>query len=88
MFCISDDLTDNNNLRSSVKCWHKHNDVGVSISNDIIILHECYYQIIMEYCAGKDFCLDMMNLFHQSSLGAAYAQSLDLLVGMDKAQKP
>ena len=59
---------DGSEYRRGKPCWYKVDNIGTAAINDGIYLESCVYTLIKQYCRGKPYYLDVMELFHDVSI--------------------
>ncbi|PHH61901.1 hypothetical protein CDD81_7765 [Ophiocordyceps australis] len=78
-FLITDDIMDSSITRRSKPCWYRVEDVGMIAINDAIMLESSIYVLLKKYFRSHPSYVDMMELFHETTLQTEYGQLCDLL---------
>ncbi|XP_076162726.1 farnesyl pyrophosphate synthase-like [Ptiloglossa arizonensis] len=76
---VNDDIQDQSKTRRNQPCWYLHGDVGLTAVNDSMLLSGCLYQLIKLHFKSKDYYVDLLELFQETTLKTAYGQCLDIL---------
>lgn len=78
MFLISDDIMDASETRRGEPCWYKLDDVKLIAINDGIMIENCIYNVLQTYFRQEPYYIDLMELFHETTLITTLGQSLDM----------
>lgn len=78
-FLVSDDVMDSSLTRRGQPCWYKVDGVGLKAVNDSFFLESAVYAILKKYLRNKPYYVDIVDLFHQTTLQTITGQTLDLI---------
>ncbi|XP_054002127.1 farnesyl pyrophosphate synthase [Hylaeus anthracinus] len=76
---INDDIQDQSKTRRGQPCWYLHGDIGLTAVNDSMLLQACLYQLLRTHFRSKDYYINLIELFQDTTLKTAYGQCLDIL---------
>lgn len=77
-FLVADDIMDGSLMRRQQPCWYKVKDVQMQACNDYIILENHIYRLLKKYIKGKEYYLEMIELFLETTYQTELGQLLDL----------
>lgn len=77
-FLVADDIMDDSVMRRQQPCWYRVKDVKLQACNDFIILENQIYRLLKKYCKGKEYYLQMIELFLETTYQTELGQLLDL----------
>merc|ERR1712100_765358 len=86
-FLVADDIMDNSLTRRGLPCWYRMGkpldgadgeEVGIIACNDSLIVETVMYRIIKRNFKGKDYYIDVVELFQEVSFKTELGQLLDL----------
>jgi len=83
---VNDNLMEDAKMRGDQPAWHTREDVGLSATNDALLLKSSVYQIVDKYFSGKGYSADLMREFHSAERHAAMGKCLDLMTTRRKTQ--
>lgn len=66
---VMDDMMDEAETRRGRLCWYRVDDKGNVAMNDGVLLENGIYVILKKYFRDKDYYLQIMELFHDVSVG-------------------
>ncbi|XP_062571254.1 farnesyl pyrophosphate synthase-like [Saccostrea cucullata] len=79
-FLVADDIMDNSTIRRGRPCWYKKDGVGMTAVNDAFYLESCVYHIMRKYCRDKPYYINIVDLFHETTMQTVRGQCLDLII--------
>ncbi|KAL7274787.1 Farnesyl pyrophosphate synthetase [Rhizina undulata] len=79
MFLVSDDIMDSSKTRRNAPCWYLMKDVGMIAINDAFLLESSIYLLLKKHFRDTPYYLDLIELFHETTLQTELGQLLDLL---------
>ncbi|XP_013413552.1 farnesyl pyrophosphate synthase [Lingula anatina] len=82
-FLVADDIMDHSFTRRGKPCWYKKEGVGLIAINDSFFLEMCIYQILKKYFREETYYIDIVELFHETTLQTEIGQNLDLITAQD-----
>ncbi|KAI0095787.1 terpenoid synthase [Hypoxylon sp. NC0597] len=78
-FLVSDDIMDSSITRRGKPCWYRQEGVGMVAINDAFLLESAIYMLLKKYFKTHPAYVDMIELFHETSLQTELGQLCDLL---------
>ena len=78
-FLVSDDMMDASKTRRGNPCWYLVPKVGMIAINDAFVLESCIYLLLKKHFRQHSSYMDMMELFHETTLQTELGQCCDLL---------
>ncbi|KAI1414382.1 terpenoid synthase [Hypoxylon sp. FL1857] len=78
-FLVSDDIMDSSITRRGKPCWYRQEGVGMVAINDAFMLESAIYMLLKKYFKTHPSYVDMIELFHETSLQTELGQLCDLL---------
>ncbi|KAI0893347.1 terpenoid synthase [Annulohypoxylon nitens] len=78
-FLVSDDIMDGSITRRGKPCWYLHEGVGNIAINDAFMLEAAIYTLLKKHFKTHPSYVDMIELFHETSLQTELGQLCDLL---------
>ncbi|OTB06074.1 hypothetical protein M426DRAFT_319150 [Hypoxylon sp. CI-4A] len=78
-FLVSDDIMDGSITRRGKPCWYRHEGVGNIAINDAFMLEAAIYMLLKKYFKTHPSYVDMIELFHETSLQTELGQLCDLI---------
>lgn len=81
-FLVADDIMDQSHTRRGRPCWYKNEGVGMEAINDSFFLESAIYVLLKQYCRGKSYYVDILELFHETTLQTVTGQCLDMLTSV------
>ncbi|KAI0835326.1 terpenoid synthase [Hypoxylon sp. FL0890] len=78
-FLVSDDIMDSSITRRGKPCWYRQEGVGMIAINDAFMLESAIYMLLKKYFKTHPAYVDMIELFHETSLQTELGQLCDLL---------
>ena len=78
-FLVSDDIMDGSKTRRGNPCWYLMPNVGMNAINDAFLLESAIYLLLKKYFRQEKYYVDLMELFHETTLQTELGQSCDLL---------
>lgn len=79
-FLVIDDVQDESETRRGLPAWYKLEEVGTaSAINDGMLIEQGIYKILKMYFKDKPYYVDLVELFHDTTLKTLYGQGLDLM---------
>ncbi|OTA93458.1 hypothetical protein M434DRAFT_395607 [Hypoxylon sp. CO27-5] len=78
-FLVSDDIMDSSITRRGKPCWYRQEGVGMVAINDAFLLESAIYMLLKKYFKAHPAYVDMIELFHETSLQTELGQLCDLL---------
>jgi farnesyl diphosphate synthase len=78
-FLVSDDIMDGSITRRGKPCWYRHEGVGMIAINDAFILESAIYTLLKKFFRSHPAYIDMVELFHETSLQTEFGQLCDLI---------
>lgn len=85
-FIILDDIIDKGEIRRGHLCWYKMPGVNLSAANDAVVIENAAYFILKKYFREKSYYVDVLELFHESTLIATIGQTLDMQMSQRDVQ--
>ena len=83
-FLVADDIMDHSLTRRGRPCWYKNEGIGTMAINDSFYLEAAIYKILKKYFRSESYYVDLMELFHETTLQTVIGQGLDLLTAEDE----
>lgn len=83
-FLVADDIMDHSLTRRGQPCWYKKDGIGMIAINDSFYLKAAIYQILKKYFRSESYYVDILELFHETTLQTVIGQGLDLLTAEDE----
>jgi farnesyl diphosphate synthase len=80
-FLVADDIMDSSLTRRGQPCWYKQDDVKMAAINDSFFLECCIYTLLRKYFRHLPYYVDLVDLFHETTLQTVVGQNLDLITG-------
>nr|KAG5702384.1 hypothetical protein BaRGS_002166 [Batillaria attramentaria] len=77
-FLVADDIMDASVTRRGKPCWYKKDGVGTVAINDSFFLESALYQIIRKHLKDQPYYLNILELFHETTMQTIVGQCLDL----------
>ncbi|KAL5007681.1 hypothetical protein ScPMuIL_016487 [Solemya velum] len=77
-FLVSDDVMDNSITRRGKPCWFRREGVGIIAVNDAFFIESAVFSILRKYFREKAYYVDLMDLFHETTMQTIMGQCLDL----------
>jgi len=86
-FLVADDLMDSSKTRRGEPCWYltekpiegaDGEKVGIFACNDSLIIETMLYRVLKRYFKGKDYYVDLFELFQEVTFRTEVGQLLDL----------
>ncbi|KAG5983979.1 hypothetical protein E4U55_006589 [Claviceps digitariae] len=78
-FLVSDDIMDGSITRRGKPCWYLQEGVGMVAINDAFIIESGIYILLKKYFRSHPAYVDMVELFHETTLQTEMGQLCDLL---------
>ncbi|KAI1117368.1 farnesyl pyrophosphate synthetase [Nemania sp. NC0429] len=78
-FLVSDDIMDSSVTRRGKPCWYRQEGVGMVAINDAFMLESAIYTLLKKYFRSHPSYVDMLELFHETTLQTELGQLCDLL---------
>jgi farnesyl diphosphate synthase len=78
-FLVSDDIMDSSITRRGQPCWYRRPGVGMVAINDAFMLESSIYTLLKHYFRNHPRYIDLVELFHETSLQTECGQLCDLL---------
>ncbi|KAF7798326.1 hypothetical protein EIP86_009547 [Pleurotus ostreatoroseus] len=78
-FLVSDDIMDSSITRRGQPCWFRNEGVGLVAINDAFLLEASIYWLLKKYFREDPSYINLMELFHETSLQTEIGQLLDLI---------
>ncbi|KAI1103281.1 terpenoid synthase [Jackrogersella minutella] len=78
-FLVSDDIMDGSITRRGKPCWYRHEGVGNIAINDAFLLESAIYTLLKKHFKTHPAYVDMLELFHETSLQTELGQLCDLI---------
>ncbi|KAI3381719.1 hypothetical protein SNEBB_008338 [Seison nebaliae] len=78
-FLITDDIMDASITRRGQPCWYKRADVGMIAINDALLVEQLIYELFRQTMREEKFYLNLIELFHETTLKTVIGQSVDTL---------
>ncbi|XP_076623432.1 farnesyl pyrophosphate synthase-like [Colletes latitarsis] len=78
-FLVNDDIQDQSKTRRNQPCWYLHGEIGLTAVNDGMLLSACLYQLLRLHFKSKDYYVNLLELYQETTLKTAYGQCLDIL---------
>ncbi|KYK61534.1 Farnesyl pyrophosphate synthetase [Drechmeria coniospora] len=78
-FLVSDDIMDSSITRRGQPCWYRQDGVGMIAINDAFILESGIYILLKKYFRSHPAYVDLLELFHETTLQTELGQLCDLL---------
>ncbi|GAB0132599.1 hypothetical protein EsDP_00001030 [Epichloe bromicola] len=78
-FLVSDDIMDGSVTRRGSPCWFRQPGVGMIAINDAFVLESGIYLLLKKYFRSHPAYVDMVELFHETTLQTEMGQLCDLL---------
>ncbi|KHO01470.1 Farnesyl pyrophosphate synthetase [Metarhizium album ARSEF 1941] len=78
-FLVSDDIMDGSITRRGKPCWYRQEGVGMVAINDAFILESTIYMLLRKYFRSHPAYVDIVELFHETTLQTELGQLCDLL---------
>ncbi|ELU07394.1 hypothetical protein CAPTEDRAFT_223258 [Capitella teleta] len=78
-FLVADDMMDGSHTRRGQPCWYKKPGVDMIAINDSFYLESAIYVILKKYFKSKPYYVDILELFHETTLQTVIGQNLDLI---------
>ncbi|XP_076882571.1 farnesyl diphosphate synthase 2-like [Bidens hawaiensis] len=76
---VVDDLVDDSHTRRGQPCWFRQPQVGMIAANDGIILRNHTAIILKKYFKGKNYYLDLLELFSEIEYQTFSGQMIDMI---------
>jgi len=83
-FLVADDIMDHSVTRRGQPCWYKKSGIGMIAINDSFYLEAAIYKILKKYFRSESYYVDILELFHETTLQTVIGQGLDLLTADDE----
>ncbi|KAL9123383.1 MAG: hypothetical protein Q9187_000065 [Circinaria calcarea] len=78
-FLVSDDIMDSSHTRRGQPCWYRVSEVGMIAINDAFMLESSIYVLLKRHFREHPAYIDIVELFHETSLQTEIGQTCDLL---------
>lgn len=78
-FLVSDDIMDSSITRRGKPCWYRQEGVGMVAINDAFMLESAIYTLLKKHFRSHPCYVDMLELFHETTLQTELGQLCDLL---------
>lgn len=78
-FLVSDDIMDSSITRRGKPCWYRQEGVGMIAINDAFMLESAIYTLLKKHFRSHPSYVDMLELFHETTLQTELGQLCDLL---------
>ncbi|KAI1194934.1 farnesyl pyrophosphate synthetase [Nemania serpens] len=78
-FLVSDDIMDSSITRRGKPCWYRQEGVGMVAINDAFMLESAIYTLLKKHFRSHPSYVDMLELFHETTLQTELGQLCDLL---------
>ncbi|KAI1821562.1 terpenoid synthase [Xylaria intraflava] len=78
-FLVSDDIMDTSITRRGKPCWYRQEGVGMIAINDSFMLESAIYTLLKKHFRSHPSYVDMLELFHETTLQTELGQLCDLL---------
>ncbi|KAI1178501.1 farnesyl pyrophosphate synthetase [Nemania sp. FL0916] len=78
-FLVSDDIMDSSITRRGKPCWYRQEGVGMIAINDAFMLESAIYTLLKKHFRSHPAYVDMLELFHETTLQTELGQLCDLL---------
>ncbi|XP_036143821.1 farnesyl pyrophosphate synthase-like [Monomorium pharaonis] len=78
-FIVVDDIQDRSLFRRGQPCWYRYNDIGLMALNDGIMLENAIYYLIRKHFKGKEYYVNLLEIFQDIVLKTIMGQCLDML---------
>ncbi|EJP68529.1 farnesyl pyrophosphate synthetase [Beauveria bassiana ARSEF 2860] len=78
-FLVSDDIMDGSITRRGKPCWYRQDGVGMIAINDAFMLESVIYTLLKKYFRSHPAYIDLVELFHETTLQTELGQLCDLL---------
>ncbi|KAI1816700.1 terpenoid synthase [Poronia punctata] len=78
-FLVSDDIMDSSVTRRGKPCWYRQEGVGMVAINDAFMLESAIYTLLKKHFRSHPSYVDMLEIFHETSLQTELGQLCDLL---------
>lgn len=78
-FLVADDIMDGSITRRGQPCWFRKSNVQLIAINDSFFLECAIYVLLKKYFRSKPYYLDLLELFHETTLQTVIGQNLDLI---------
>lgn len=83
-FLVADDIMDHSVTRRGRPCWYKQDNIGMIAINDAFYLEAAIYKVLKKYFRQEKYYVDIMELFHETTLQTVIGQGLDLLTAEEE----
>lgn len=83
-FLVADDIMDHSLTRRGQPCWYKNDNIGMMAINDSFYLEAAIYKILKKYFRNEPYYIDVVELFHETTMQTVVGQGLDLLTAEDE----
>ena len=83
-FLVLDDVMDHSITRRGQPCWYKQEHIGLMALNDSCYLEAAIYKILKTYFKQQPYYIDIVELFHETTMQTVMGQGLDLLTADDE----
>jgi farnesyl diphosphate synthase len=78
-FLVADDIMDSSPMRRGKPAWYRQEGVGMVAINDSFLLESAIYTLLKKYFRSHPAYIDMVELFHETTLQTELGQLSDLL---------
>jgi len=78
-FLVLDDIMDASKTRRNFPCWYLMPDIGMIAINDALMLESSIYVLLKKYYRQEKYYVDLLELFHETTLKTELGQLLDLI---------
>ncbi|KAD3067240.1 hypothetical protein E3N88_35120 [Mikania micrantha] len=80
-FLVHDDIMDGSHIRRGHSCWFRLPEVGMVAVNDAVVLRNHVPRILKKHFGGKDYYVNLLELFNEGHWVRVMEQKLDGLNG-------